>query len=71
MGTADDSIDLSCSHAVDQGAICYDAGSPSKQALEICRGCGGGGCAVIGWRDLFWHSRVVYSRWVVYSRSAR
>jgi|EP01046_Picozoa_sp_COSAG06_P003293 hypothetical protein len=46
QGTADDTIDSSCPHAIDQGAICYDDSSPSQLALPVCRGCGGGGCAL-------------------------
>jgi hypothetical protein len=46
QGTADDTIDSTCPHAIDQGAICYDDSSPSQLALPVCRGCGGGGCAL-------------------------
>lgn len=50
-GTADDTIDTTCSHAIDQGAICYDDSSPSQLAVPVCRGCGGGGCALAGNTD--------------------
>ena len=41
QGTLDDTIDSTCTHAVDQGAICHDDSSPSRVALERCSG----GCA--------------------------
>ena len=42
QGTADDTIDSTCPHTIDQGAICYDDSSPSQLAVPVCRGCDGG-----------------------------
>ena len=46
QGTADDTIDETCAHSIDQGAICYDDSSPSQLNVPVCRGCGTGGCAL-------------------------
>ncbi len=46
QGTADDTIDGTCPHSIDQGAICYDDSSPPQLARDVCRGCGAGGCAL-------------------------
>ena len=51
QGTADDTIDETCTHAIDQGAICYADSSPSQLAVPVCRGCGSGGCALAGNTD--------------------
>eukprot|EP01043_Picozoa_sp_COSAG02_P020736 COSAG02_NODE_1029_length_15083_cov_8.066271_12_plen_312_part_01 len=46
QGTDDDTIDGTCPHSIDQGAICYDDSSPPQLARDVCRGCGAGGCAL-------------------------
>ena len=48
LGTNDDSIDGSCTHRIDQGAICHDAADVGRVALPRCSGCGegSGGCAL-------------------------
>jgi hypothetical protein len=38
QGTADDTLDPSCTHSIDQGAICHNADQPSMMALPTCRG---------------------------------
>ena len=50
QGTADDTIDRTCVHSIDQGAACHNEDSPSQVAIPQCRGGarGGacGGCAL-------------------------
>ena len=48
IGTDDDTIDASCTHAVDQGAICMQSDSVQSvnPNLPRCSGCGAGGCAL-------------------------
>ena len=50
QGTADDTIDRTCVHSIDQGAACHNEDSPSQIAIPQCRGGarGGacGGCAL-------------------------
>ena len=44
QGTADDTLDPTCPHSLDQGAICHNEGQ-SQVALPGCNGCGIG-CAM-------------------------
>ncbi len=37
QGTLDDSIDVSCPHAIDQGAVCHNDDQPTQMALPGCR----------------------------------
>jgi len=38
QGTLDDTLDPSCTHSIDQGAICHNDDQPSMMALPTCRG---------------------------------
>ena len=49
-GTIDDTINPTCTHAIDQGAICLSSDSPQalNPAVQTCRAVGGGGIGASG-----------------------